>query len=134
MNVVVLNDMATPEWIINTDGSARHVVNVVVADSVVPSDRHKDTGGLFAINTDVVHEVVGNQAFRRILVDVAEVPRPSRPAEFAVPFTRDHVVLTAQANGTVARKAELVSCYVNAPVVIADEDRVAADRIEEESH
>ena len=58
MNVIVFNDMTTPERVVYTDGGTWHVMNMIMADGILQSNCYENASSLFAIYTDVMHQIV----------------------------------------------------------------------------
>ena len=107
------------------------MMDVVVADEIVAADRDKHPGGLLAVHTDMVHVVIGDDALRRIIIDLSKVPRSSSAAVLTRPFLFNHVVFTTQTDRAVSRMRKSVATYRDPAIVVADKKGVAPHPIKE---
>lgn len=115
VDFVELDNVPAAPAVVDANGGSGHVVHHIVADGGMFADRSEYGRRLLPKHAAVVHQIIRDDALHGEGTIAANIPVPGPD----------------QANRALTGLGKLVSVDAGALVVIADEDPIPADRIEE---
>jgi len=104
---------------------------VIVTDGIVSTEREENTRGLFAEDTDVVNEIVGNEALSRVLI-ARGIPGPPvfSLAEGTTVFTVGiQMTLSHQTDCALTGFSKFIAVDFYTAIMVIQKDGVSSDGI-----